>query len=162
MYDDIWSNTPKYSLHGLSIEAHQWTIIRWFLPPTPISYLSSLHITVMILLFPLPSSPQNHHSPDHQIASSSTFALREKREEMVAVTEVSLTPTPLLVKGSIMDFYHKYHQWFSKVLIVLTSKTFLGRRRWKAPVATGTTKPSSSHSTGKVKWQSWSCLCLWS
>merc|ERR1719397_1389196 len=33
------------------------------------------------------------------IASSSTFALREKHEEMVAVTEVSLIPTPLLVKG---------------------------------------------------------------
>ena len=103
------------------------------------------------MLFPLHPSPQNHHSPDHQIASSSTFALREKREEMVAVTEVSLTPTPLLVKGSLLHFYQTYHQWFSKVLIVLTSKTFLGRRRWRAPVATGTTKPSSSHSTGKVK-----------
>ena len=78
-----------------------------------ISLLSSVYI-VVIMLFPFHSSPQNHHSPHlHQIASSSTFALREKREEMVAVTEVSLTPTLLLVKGSIMHFYHKYHQSLS-------------------------------------------------
>ena len=85
----------------------------------PTSYLISLHIIVINMLFPLPASPQNHHSPHlHQIASSSTFALREKREEMVAVTEVSLTPTPLLVKGSIMHFYPQHyhlhsvcHQW---------------------------------------------------
>ena len=62
-------------------------------------------LNVIIMLFPPPSNP-----PPHQIASSSTFALRGKREEMAAVTEVSSIPTPLLVKGFLLTPHQKWRK----------------------------------------------------